>query len=75
MRKIILAILGTALISASAVQVAAAAERHHARKPVQTSTQVNQSFRESNDAIWARSQDQRDWSPYENRAGAGAVAH
>jgi hypothetical protein len=75
MRKIILTVLGTALISASAVQMAAATERHHARKPVQAPAQVNQSFRESNDAIWTRPQAQRDWSPYDNRAGAGAVAH
>jgi hypothetical protein len=75
MQKIILTILGTALISASAVQMAAATERHHARKPMQTAAQVNQSFRESNDAIWARPQTGRDWSSYENRAGAGAVAH
>jgi hypothetical protein len=74
MQKIILTILGTALISTSVVQMAAATERHHARKPVRAPAQVNQSFRESNDAIWARPQ-ASDWGSYENRAGAGAVSH
>jgi hypothetical protein len=75
MTKTILTILGTALIAASTVQMASATERHHARKQVRAPAQVNQSFRESNDAIWTRPLAERSRNSYENRAGAGAVAH
>ncbi|WP_213774282.1 hypothetical protein [Bradyrhizobium sp. dw_78] len=75
MRKTILTILGTVLITASAVQMAAATERHHVRKPVSTAAQANQSFRDSNAAIWTRPQAESDGARYQNSAGAGAVAH
>jgi hypothetical protein len=49
MRKTILTILGAALVAASTVQVAAAAERHHPRKIVRAP--VSEPFRNANDAI------------------------
>jgi hypothetical protein len=75
MRKTILTILGAALIASSVVPLASASEQQQARKPVRALVQANQSFRQSNDAMWSRPQATRDWISYENRAGAGAVAH
>jgi hypothetical protein len=49
MRKTILTVLGAALIAASTVQVAAAAERHHPRKIVRAP--VSEPFRNANNAI------------------------
>jgi hypothetical protein len=47
MRKIILAVLGASLLAASTAQIAAAAERHHARKV----TPARQQFRNTNNAV------------------------
>jgi hypothetical protein len=51
MRKIILTVFGAALIAASTIQVATAAERHHVRKFERVPTRMSQQFRNANDAI------------------------
>ena len=59
MRKILMAALGVSLIAASSVQVAAAAERHHARKVVRTPTSEQwQQFRGARNSLeWPKGQD------------------
>jgi hypothetical protein len=64
MRKTILTILGTAALSASFVQVAAAAERHHVRKV--NRAPVTQTFRDSN--AWVDTYTQSNWSRFEGGA-------
>jgi hypothetical protein len=61
MRKTILAALGGALIVASTVQIATAAEPHHARKVARTL--ASEQFRNSN-AYAAPIAIQPDWSRY-----------
>ena len=61
MRKTVLTILSASLITVSAVQIAAAAERHNsdrARAP------ASQQFRSANDSLAAPSAEQQDWSDY-----------
>ena len=48
MRKTILTILGSALLAASTVQIAAAAEHHKARKVYRAPAPVSEDFRDSN---------------------------
>jgi hypothetical protein len=63
MRKTILTILATALLTATTVQFAAAAERHQGRKAVRLTTPASDPFRNSN-AAWPAQQVQPDWSRY-----------
>lgn len=62
----ILAILGVTLITAIAIQTAAANERHHVRKA--RPAPVAQSVRDSNAAIWPSQPAEPDWSRYANGA-------
>jgi hypothetical protein len=55
MRKTFLTFLAASLLAASCVQVAAAAERQHARKPAPASQQ----FRNANNAVAWRAQPNR----------------
>ena len=48
MRKMLVTILCSALIAASSIQVAAAAEHHNARKTNRKPAAVNEQFRNSN---------------------------
>ena len=69
MRKTILAMLGSALLAASTVQIAAAAEHHRAHKVYRAPAPVSEQVRNSNayyapSSPWARP----DWSRYENGA-------
>jgi hypothetical protein len=64
MHKTILTILGSAALAASFVQVAAAAERHHARKVYRAP--VVQTFRDSN--AWVDTHTDPYWSRYEGGA-------
>jgi hypothetical protein len=48
MRKTLVTIIWAALIAASSIQVAAAAERHNARKASRRPATVNEQFRNSN---------------------------
>ena len=67
MRKTILTILGSALLAASTVQIAAAAEHHKARKIYRAPAPVTEEFRNSN-AYWPAPYAQPDWSRYQNGA-------
>jgi hypothetical protein len=69
MHKTILTILGSAALAASFVQVAAAAERHHARKVYRAP--VVQTFRDSN--AWVDTQPY--WSRYEGGAISAPAGH
>jgi Ni/Co efflux regulator RcnB len=55
MRKILLTVLGVALIAASSAQVATASETHHARRALHaraaTQAQMAPQFRNANDAV------------------------
>ena len=61
MRKTILTLVGSALIAASATQVAAAAQQHRSHKADQAPVVTNEQFRDSN-AAWPAAQP--DWSRY-----------
>jgi hypothetical protein len=74
MRKTILTILGTALLAASTVQVAAAAEHHRARKAERAPAPASEQFRNSNAYVPAPSA-QPDWSRYENGAMSAPAGH
>jgi hypothetical protein len=68
MRKTILTILGSALLVASTVQIAAAAEHHKARKVFRDPAPVSETFRNSNAYYGWSAPAQSDWSRYENGA-------
>jgi hypothetical protein len=83
MRKTILTILGSALLAASTVQIAAAAEHHHrSHKLYRAPAPVNEEFRNSNayygspqqpDYGWQQQpgwSNYSDWSRYQNGAGS-----
>jgi hypothetical protein len=67
MRKTILTILGSALLAASAVQIAAAAEHYKGQKTLRAPAPVTQDFRNSN-AYWPAPTAGPDWSRYQNGA-------
>jgi hypothetical protein len=69
MRKTILTLLGVSLIAASTVQMAAAAEHHHARNTVRAP--ASEQFRNSN-AYAAPMTVQPDWSRYNGGMSAPA---
>jgi hypothetical protein len=62
MRKTILTLLGSALIAASAAQMASAAQPHRSHKADRAPVTTNEQFRNSN-AAW-ESTAQPDWSRY-----------
>src|SRR6266849_3552529 len=67
--KIILTILGAALLAASAVQIAAAAEHHKARKADRAPALVSEPIRNSNAFYgWPSPSVEPGWSRYENGA-------
>jgi hypothetical protein len=61
MRKTILTLVGSALIAASATQMAAAAQQHRSHKADRAPVVTNEQFRDSN-ASWPAAQP--DWSRY-----------
>jgi hypothetical protein len=63
MRKTVLTILGASLIVVSAVQIAAAAERHSPGLD-RVQAAVNRQFRDANDSLAAPSVEQQNWSDY-----------
>ena len=69
MRKAILIVLGSALISAATLQIAGAAERHHVRK-VDLAT-ASQKFRKANDSIASPSATQEYYVGHGISAPAG----
>ena len=64
MQKTILTILGATLLTGFAVQSAAAAGHHHARKMQRQPVATSQPFRNSNAAIWPGPAVSPDWSRY-----------
>jgi hypothetical protein len=81
MRKTILIILGSIALAASAVQFAAAAERHHVQRAQRAPAPAHQTFRDSN--AWAHRRDawanpyyaQPDWKRYEDGALSAPAGH
>ena len=74
MRKTIFTILGSALLAASTVQIAAAAEHHRARKAERAPAPATEQFRNSNayaPTPWA----QPDVSRYQYGAGSAPAGH
>jgi hypothetical protein len=65
MRKIILTILGSALLAASTVQLAAAAEQDKVRKLYRAPVPIGGQFRNTN-AYWPAPHTGPDWSRYQN---------
>jgi hypothetical protein len=61
MKKTILTLVGSALIAASAMQMAAAAQPHRSHKADRAPVMTNEQFRDSN-AAWPAPQP--DWSRY-----------
>jgi hypothetical protein len=74
MRKMILIIIGSALLLASTAQIAAAAEHHKARKLYRTQVPVTETIRDSN-AYYGWPSAQPDWSRYEYGAGSAPAGH
>jgi hypothetical protein len=87
MRKTILTILGSALLAASTVQIAAAAEHHRSHRVIRAPVQTGERFRDSN-AYYAPTYQpsyaptypraQPDWSNYsryENGAESAPAGH
>lgn len=66
MRKIILALIGSALFAASTAQIAAAAEHHRGTKAHRAT--VNEQARNANAYVWTAPSAQPDWSRYEGGA-------
>ena len=71
MRKTILTILGTALLAASAVQIATAAEHH--RKANRAPAPASEAFRDAN--AYASPSAQPGWSRYQNGAISAPAGH
>jgi hypothetical protein len=63
MRKTVLTIVSASLIVVSAVQIAAAAERH-TRGADRVQAAANRQFRNANDSLAAPSVEQQNWSDY-----------
>jgi hypothetical protein len=74
MRKMILIIIGSALLLASTVQIAAAAEHHKARKLYRTQVPVAETIRDSN-AYYGWPSAPPDLSRYEYGAGSAPAGH
>jgi protein-disulfide isomerase len=75
MHKTILTILSTALIAGAAVQLAAAAERHHTKTAARVPAPASDQFRNSNaawNAAWPAKQEQPYWSRYSGGYSAPA---
>jgi hypothetical protein len=67
MQKIFLTIIGSALLAASTVQIASAAEHDKSRKVYPEPAPMNEQFRSSN-AYWPAPYAGTDWSRYQNGA-------
>ena len=74
MRKTILTILGSALLAASTVQIAAAAEHHKVRKVDRAPAPVSEPFRDTN-AYWPAPLAQPGRSRYQNGAMSAPAGH
>jgi opacity protein-like surface antigen len=70
MRKTVLTVLGSALIAASAAQMAAAAQPHRSHKADRAAVMTHEQFRDSN--AYAPLAAQPDWSRYNGGMSAPA---
>jgi hypothetical protein len=76
MRKTILTILGSAVLAASLMQAAAAAEHHRGRKVVRAPAPMSEQFRNANDYYAPSSpRAQPNLSRYENGAESAPAGH
>jgi hypothetical protein len=80
MRKTILTILGSALLAASTVQIAAAAEHHKIRKADRAPAPVSAPIRDTDrywdtNAYWPAPLAQPGWSRYQNGAMSAPAGH
>jgi hypothetical protein len=73
MRKTILTVLASALIAATSVQIAAAAERHHPRKVDRTTVSASERFNNANNSI-ALPAESSGYSAYYTGGGMSAPA-
>jgi hypothetical protein len=73
-RKIILTVLGSALLAASTVQIAAAAEHNKNRRIDRAPAPVTGGFRNSN-AYWPAPSAEPDSSRYQNGAESAPAGH
>jgi hypothetical protein len=74
MRKTILTVLGSALLAASTVQVAAAAEHNKDRRIYRAPAPATDGFRNSN-AYWPAPNAEPDLSRYQNGAESAPAGH
>ena len=72
MRRTILTILGSALLAASTIQIAAAAEHHRVRKVDRAPPPASEPFRNSNAYAWPAPTVEPDWSRYSGGFSAPA---
>ncbi|MEA2913345.1 MAG: hypothetical protein QOJ15_5426 [Bradyrhizobium sp.] len=78
MRKTILTVLGAAVLVATTVQIAAAAEHHKVRKVFRERAPLNDTFRPNaynSNAYWPAPYAAPDWSRYENGAESAPAGH
>jgi hypothetical protein len=75
MRKTILTIVGAALLAASTVQIAAAAEHHKVRKLYREPAPASDTFRNSNAYYGWSAPAESDWSRYQNGALSAPAGH
>jgi hypothetical protein len=68
MRKTILTILGSALLAASVVQVAAAAEQYKDRRADRAPAPVSEPIRDANAYAWSAPGFEPNWSRYTSGA-------
>jgi len=73
MRKTILTVLASALIAATSVQIAAAAERHHPRNADRTTVSATERFRNANNAL-PQPAESSGYSAYYTGGGMSAPA-
>ena len=71
MRKTIFTVLGSTLMVAATVQLAAASEHHQARKVTRPSPRLSEQMRNSN-AAWPAQSVQPEWSRYSGGFSAPA---
>jgi hypothetical protein len=75
MRKTILTIVGAALLVASTVQIAAAAQHHKSHKLYRAPAPVSETFRNSNAYYGWSAPAESDWSRYQNGAMSAPAGH
>jgi hypothetical protein len=75
MRRTILTVFGAALLAASTVQIAAAAEHQRGRKADRTPAAASEQVRNANAAAWSYQPAQPSWSGYSGGAVSAPAGH